>query len=389
MSSGATGPVLLQLAPRDASSDAMEAGLKAILQPHTGLYLGSIVIGYTTDFLLLGIMLTQLVKWASYATEDRWFIKIIVGWCTLFGILGSIFNLAFVFHVFVKDFGIYSSFSSPDWNSWRPIVASLTSAGVQTFYCDRAYKLSGRNKLLGGVIMLLILTSVTGGIGSKITLQSSASSAATIFIYIYTAGAMAADFIITVSIMWGLSRSKSGFVQTDQIINKLLTISAETQLPPTLLAIAFLIVFAYKSAKAAAHPGQVIIDVTTSLDGFFMMIMPKTYIVGFLAVLNARISLRAVASTNDGSGPQWKQDSYQLRKRTLQDTVKVTTETYVQDERYDIKTRSVGQERYGHNGNAGDLGEEDSIYKGEFPKTPHTSQTGLTTSTDVLIDSRV
>nr|XP_019049961.1 hypothetical protein I302_00381 [Kwoniella bestiolae CBS 10118]OCF28891.1 hypothetical protein I302_00381 [Kwoniella bestiolae CBS 10118] len=335
MSSGATGPVLLQLAPRDASSDAMEAGLKAILQPHTGLYLGSIVIG----------------------------------------------NLAFVFHVFVKDFGIYSSFSSPDWNSWRPIVASLTSAGVQTFYCDRAYKLSGRNKLLGGVIMLLILTSVTGGIGSKITLQSSASSA--------TAGAMAADFIITVSIMWGLSRSKSGFVQTDQIINKLLTISAETQLPPTLLAIAFLIVFAYKSAKAAAHPGQVIIDVTTSLDGFFMMIMPKTYIVGFLAVLNARISLRAVASTNDGSGPQWKQDSYQLRKRTLQDTVKVTTETYVQDERYDIKTRSVGQERYGHNGNAGDLGEEDSIYKGEFPKTPHTSQTGLTTSTDVLIDSRV
>nr|XP_019049962.1 hypothetical protein I302_00382 [Kwoniella bestiolae CBS 10118]OCF28892.1 hypothetical protein I302_00382 [Kwoniella bestiolae CBS 10118] len=336
-------------------------------------------------------MLAQLVKWGSYAVEDRWFIKITVGWCALFGTIASIFNLAYVHYVFVNHFGTYATFASADWSSWLGIIAPLTSAGVQVFYCDRAYKLSKNNKLLAGVIMSLIITSVIGGIGSKITSESATQAAdatkATIFIYLYTAGAMAADFIITVSIMWCLSKSKSGFVQTDQIVNKLLAVSAETQLPPTLMAISFLIIFAYKTTKAAAHPDQVIIDVTSNLTGFFMMVMPKTYVVGFLAVLNSRMSLRAVISSKDASSQQWKHNTYQLRKRTVEGNVKVTTETYIQDERYDPATKTIArQEGYINSAIPEESGEEESIYKGELSKTPHTSQTGLTFA-DALKDS--
>ncbi|KAK6906941.1 hypothetical protein I203_100930 [Kwoniella mangroviensis CBS 8507] len=241
--------------------------------------------------------------------------------------------------------------------------------------------------------MSFILTSIIGGIGSKITsesaTQTTSTTKATIFIYLYTAGAMAADFTITTSIMWCLSRSKSGFVQTDQIVKKLLAISAETQLPPTLMAISFLIIFAYKTTKAAAHPDEMIIDVTSNLTGFFMMTMPKTYVVGFLAVLNSRMSLRAVMSSKDASSQQWKVNTYRLKKRTMEGNVKVTTETYVQAERYDPATQTIArQEGYINNTIPEESGEDESIYKGELDKTPHTSQTGFTFA-DALKESRV
>ncbi|OCF78316.1 hypothetical protein I204_00254 [Kwoniella mangroviensis CBS 8886] len=386
------GPHLLQLATGDNSTAAVEAGLKAILESHTGFFLGPVMIGFVADFVLFGVMLTQLVKWGAYAVEDSLDHGLAGGFTGLTDQL-CVSNLAYVHHVFVNNFGTYRTFASADWSSWLGIIAPLTSARVQTFYCDRAYKLSGKNKILGGIIMSFILTSIIGGIGSKITsesaTQTTSTTKATIFIYLYTAGAMAADFTITTSIMWCLSRSKSGFVQTDQIVKKLLAISAETQLPPTLMAISFLIIFAYKTTKAAAHPDEMIIDVTSNLTGFFMMTMPKTYVVGFLAVLNSRMSLRAVMSSKDASSQQWKVNTYRLKKRTMEGNVKVTTETYVQAERYDPATQTIArQEGYINNTIPEESGEDESIYKGELDKTPHTSQTGFTFA-DALKGSRV
>ncbi|KAK6906940.1 hypothetical protein I203_100929 [Kwoniella mangroviensis CBS 8507] len=54
------GPHLLQLATGDNSTAAVEAGLKAILESHTGFFLGPVMIGFVADFVLFGVMLTQL-----------------------------------------------------------------------------------------------------------------------------------------------------------------------------------------------------------------------------------------------------------------------------------------------------------------------------------------
>nr|XP_019049963.1 hypothetical protein I302_00383 [Kwoniella bestiolae CBS 10118]OCF28893.1 hypothetical protein I302_00383 [Kwoniella bestiolae CBS 10118] len=306
------GPIALQLAasvPETSlmQEDLLEAGLKELIGPHNGLFMAPILIGFGVDIFLAGIMLKQLTLWWKYAREDRWFIKILMGWCTVFGIIGTVFNLAFCFHIFVYNYGRYTTLAEPSWSSWLGIISPLTSAGVQIFYTDRAYKLSGQNKPLALTILAAILLSVTGGIGSKVTSVSNADPA--------TAGAMAADFIITTAILWFLSRSKSGWVVTDKVVSKLLAISAESQLPPTLLAIAFLIIFAYKTTKAAASPDKVVIDVTSNLTIFFMMVIPKTYIVGFLAVLNARTSLRAVfSSSNEQSSGRRKTEPHNPRK---------------------------------------------------------------------------
>ncbi|OCF34582.1 hypothetical protein I316_03623 [Kwoniella heveanensis BCC8398] len=345
------GPLTLQMVANNTNADAIEEGLAQLLGPHTGLFLGPMMIGFITDMILCGVMTKQMMTWLAFALEDRWLIKIIVGWCVVFGAIGSVFNLAFMHHMFVYNFGRYTEMADSSWSSWLGVIAPLTSSGVQIFYCDRAYKLSGKNKLLGGIILAFILTSLIGGVGSKVTSASLADASvagqAIIFIYLYTAGAMAADFTITTSIMWCLAHSKTGFVQTDQIVNKLLRISAETQLPPTLMAISFLIIFAYKTTKAAQHPEQFIIDVTSNLTGFFMMVMPKTYVVGFLAVLNSRMSLRAVMSSSQEPSSQWRNNAYQLRTREAE-TVKVTTETYVQTDSLPYPSPQTPNESHPH-----------------------------------------
>ncbi|WWC87516.1 uncharacterized protein L201_002406 [Kwoniella dendrophila CBS 6074] len=323
-----------------SQGDLLEANLKRLISPYNGLFMGPIIIGFIVDMFLAGIMLKQLISWGSYAKEDRWFIRIIILWCSIFGIIGTVFNLAFCFDIFVYNYGKYSTLTEPQWSSCLGIISSLTSAGVQLFYTDRAYKLSGKNKILALTISSAILLSVIGGIGSKITSVSNAdvskAKLATTFIYLLTAGSMIADFIITAAILYLLSRSKSGFAVTDKIVNRLLAISAESQLPPTLLSIAFLVIFAYKTTKANANPNEVIIDVTSNLTIFFMMIIPKTYIVGFVAVLNARTGLKAVYSaTHELVSKTHKTNDFQMTsRRGIESGIQITTETYTHSEGY-------------------------------------------------------
>jgi hypothetical protein len=46
---------------------------------------------------------------------------------------------------------------------------------------------------------------------------------------------MAADILITTTIAVCLIRSRTGWSQTDKMINRILVLTAESQLPPTML----------------------------------------------------------------------------------------------------------------------------------------------------------
>jgi hypothetical protein len=53
--------------------------------------------------------------------------------------------------------------------------------------------------------------------------------------YIYASSMMAADLLITVMMFVGLSKSKSGWAHTDQIVSRWMRLCFETQLPPTIM----------------------------------------------------------------------------------------------------------------------------------------------------------
>lgn len=52
---------------------------------------------------------------------------------------------------------------------------------------------------------------------------------------VWLAAVLLCDLLITSSIMFGLFRSKTGWSKTDQLVNKLLRLCVESQLPPAIM----------------------------------------------------------------------------------------------------------------------------------------------------------
>ncbi|KAL7419943.1 hypothetical protein Q5752_005862 [Cryptotrichosporon argae] len=84
---------------------------------------------------------------------------------------------------------------------------------------------------------------------------------------------MLGDVIITVSLAVSLYRARTGWASTDRTLRRMIVLLAETQLTPTILAIAFLLVF--------------IIKPSSTFDALFLCV-PKVYTVALFIVLNSR-----------------------------------------------------------------------------------------------------
>ncbi|CAK9782952.1 unnamed protein product [Cutaneotrichosporon oleaginosum] len=87
---------------------------------------------------------------------------------------------------------------------------------------------------------------------------------------------MLADIVITVGIGCGLLRSRTGWDHTDKIVNRLVRINLESQVPATLMAASFLVVFILKPQSL--------------LNFVWQGIQSKFYLIGLLYTLNSRVS---------------------------------------------------------------------------------------------------
>nr|XP_018264391.1 uncharacterized protein I303_02557 [Kwoniella dejecticola CBS 10117]OBR86549.1 hypothetical protein I303_02557 [Kwoniella dejecticola CBS 10117] len=263
--------------------DAFDELVKAWVMPQRGKFFGPQMFGMMFDLFLFGIMIKQFLIWWTFAKTDRWFVKGVVLWSMVFGFAGSIFNLASCFATFVYGFENFQSAADPNWGSWQPVVAVAGSVGAQA------------------------------------------------------AGAMAADLVITTMIIVSLIKSRTGWENTDQLVNKLLKLCAETQLPPTLITTAILILNIYVNVVPPPEdPVQRAVNATYSIMGCLMTMLPKTFIVGLFATLNARIHLRAIFSEKSDTEPtaqQRKNASYPLRSFENTAGIQMRTEIFVHADR--------------------------------------------------------
>ncbi|OCF38364.1 hypothetical protein I317_07872 [Kwoniella heveanensis CBS 569] len=258
-------------------------------------------------------MFIQLSNYLTYSQEDRKFNKIIVGITTTCSAGVTIFITSCMFELFVYNFGRYTPFATTKLLAYMCLFDIATSTATQLFFAHRAYKLSRHSKILVGIIGVLVLVSICGAVGFvPLYIQSNAASEVSvrktrIFIYLWLAAGLGADILITSVIMASLLRSRTGWKSTDKTIMKLLAIIVETQLPPTIIILVFLITFG-----GFAHENY--------LDVWPQWVQSKFYTCGLLASLNSRYSLRRAM----------KNDSSHGKAKTNQAVVHVLTETYIQ-----------------------------------------------------------
>ncbi|KAL7422287.1 hypothetical protein Q5752_002933 [Cryptotrichosporon argae] len=301
---------------------ATEKAAKALLGADPGLSFGPYIMCLFFDATMLGIMLVQFASWWSYGENDRVFVKVIVYASALLGLTMSIYSAVMEMHLFAFGFGVYAPFESVDWLGWWPLLDGIVATFVQAFYVDRAYRLNGKNPVILVFVVPLMVASFGAALGTKIkfSLLTSESQAAAIdiFVEVWLGCSMAIDVAITSLVGWGLYKSKTGWSETDRLVKRLILLSVETQLPPTLFLLGFLI--------------EYIINPSSMMGVFFEVVISKVYILGFFAVLNSRYRLRRDFEGAHSSEPgERKTNTFGLGSaRPQQATVQIRTETYTE-----------------------------------------------------------
>ncbi|WVR00227.1 hypothetical protein IAU59_007369 [Kwoniella sp. CBS 9459] len=294
---------------------------EAVFQEHQNLNLGALVFGMIVDSILCGVMLAQLSHYFTHSADDRFLVKSIVSVSAVFGLAGTAFIFFLNCHFFVGGFGTYTRFLQLNYSPWFAFLGIVPSVAVQTFFANRAYNLTSKSKILAGVLAVMIVVSLVGAIGTipasanmAVSSEASIRQNVEVFMFLWLLGGSSANILITGFIMKALLSTRSEYHESNRTIKRLMRLIIETQLPPTILLLCFLIVYR--------------VSTDSFLFYFFEWVSPKAYICGLLASLNSRHALRRTIGSENTSSK--KGSSYQLDERSP--AVHVRTETIIQDD---------------------------------------------------------
>ncbi|KAJ7175770.1 hypothetical protein C8R46DRAFT_1079410 [Mycena filopes] len=160
---------------------------------------------------------------------------------------------------------------------------------AECFYARRVWIVSG-NAFLTAII--LILSVVHFGLGIVFTVGSFETARADFgqLVWVTSAGlgsAAAADMLIGTSLCWYLSKNRTGFQRTDNLITTLMKYSLTTGFLTGIIACLVVLTF-------GLMPNNFVYVA-------FFWLLGKCYVNSVLAALNSRESLRERAQPRDGS----------------------------------------------------------------------------------------
>ncbi|WVR06433.1 hypothetical protein IAU60_003464 [Kwoniella sp. DSM 27419] len=275
------------------------------------------------DCIALGVVSQQYLGWWMYSRQTekpvrRWLSH----WLMFASLAFTVGLIANGMKRFIYDFGHWTTWLKLDWARWWPLQIWLTSAPVQLFYAERSFRLNHRNYFILGLLVSLIFAAL----GMIIWLNVAWSRYSSYLQVADTAKqgqawtilTLIADLVITGTVGWGLHQARTGWTSTNALLRKLMIITVETQLAPTLVTLAFFI--------------QVTVATTNGISSLFELSLPKIYVIGYFATLNSRYTL--LRQLNAGSigniGNPYDNMYISGSGRLHQATVHVESETQVQ-----------------------------------------------------------
>jgi len=253
-----------------------------ILSADKSLYLGPFMIATFVDTLFCGILLMQCGAYYTLGKQDRKLFKGMVLYVLILNIAATLFTWTWIYDLFVYNFGSYGLFLSIKYLSWFYVLDSMMVIVVQAFFGLRAWSLMKKNWFVGAVILSFMLAAFAGGVGIKVIFTKVGSTLfagdVRIPAYICLFCTVAADLTITGIIIYYFKFNRTGNQNTDHMLSRLTSITFQSQLPPTLIAIALAIEYSIKYDSFIAIP--------------FICVQGKVYAISLLHTLNVRESWR-------------------------------------------------------------------------------------------------
>ncbi|KAL1406031.1 hypothetical protein Q8F55_007714 [Vanrija albida] len=214
--------------------------------------------GMLLNCFLTGVFTFQLVWYGSVYRNDKPWVKGVVLFVAVMALGNFIYLLYFAWWTLIADYGEYTHLLAYIFLSIFVVLDSFTAGVIQVFFTYRTWRLNNRNWYLVALLAALITMGVASGIAQAVIFISFSiqqvrspvlartgpvGSKLIPAIVTWNVGSMAADLVITVSILWGLWRTRTGWQHSDKVIARLARMTLEAQAPPLLLAAVFTATF--------------------------------------------------------------------------------------------------------------------------------------------------
>lgn len=246
------------------------------------LHFGPIILGAVIDSLLCGVIFMQCGTYVSSTNKDRPIIKALVAYVVTMNIWSTAFAWAWIWELFVDNFGLYRALFSIKYIPWFSFINACTVVAVQAFFGWRAWKLMDCNQVLGIIILMLILLACGAGVAIKVryTWYDSTIYAFKMRVptYICLSCTVIVDIMITGIILNYFVHQRTINKRTNHLLSRLTRVTFESQLPPTLMAIGLFVAYSAKNDSLVSVP--------------FIWGQPKMYGISLLHTLNVRRSLQ-------------------------------------------------------------------------------------------------
>ncbi|KAA1133901.1 hypothetical protein PGTUg99_031258 [Puccinia graminis f. sp. tritici] len=270
---------------------------------------GPFVVGTAVSTFLFGITLAQVYTYFSNFKTDRPIHRYSVIGLFILDVLHTAFSQVTLWQWFVAHYGDPTAVVKAPWSfAMSPVMCGLAAFVVQIFYAHRVYLLSNQRMVIPGFIAFGAFFQLVWASVSQqpwMTLDLFEKDRTDIFIKIlryqqgatakvfqiqyfqgfqvwtygvacWLGGAAATDLVITASLVWILLNSKRGIRRTNNIIDRLISLTIETNGLTFTVAVLDLVLFA--AFKDASHVGP-------------HLCLVKLYINSFLVTLNSREKL--------------------------------------------------------------------------------------------------
>ncbi|KAH9840603.1 uncharacterized protein C8Q71DRAFT_854481 [Rhodofomes roseus] len=272
-----------------------------------GPIFGAYVLGIYFNILLYGIVVSSYYHYAQHSQQDRLLIRLFILCLFVADTTQTVLSVVYVYTGLVTHFGGIRYLSTPGIVSTSvPPITGIMSCSVELFFTYRVKAISHLTWLpilIGILAVISMLSSIASVIairwpafGGLETLQLPAVKA---LVSTWLATGVVADLLITISLVWHLHRRKSGFSETDSLVNRIILFTVQTGVLTTTWAIIDLAL--YLASTRDTHL-------------FFNFSLAKLYTILLMSSLNHRGTWEPAPSKTSGV-LSWKVESRPTTER--------------------------------------------------------------------------
>lgn len=189
-------------------------------------------IGFFINVLLCGIMTTQVYLYGVTYKRDPMWIKIAVALIFVADLLQTGFLFGYLYRSLIIYYAQAEVLGQADWIfATDPALTGLIAMAVQFFFAWRV-KVLTKNWYFSCIIIALATAGGVAGVltafevGRTPTFTEFQNFKATVIVWL--AAEAVCDVVITVILVWYLRKHKTGFSQSDLIVDRIIRLTMQT-----------------------------------------------------------------------------------------------------------------------------------------------------------------